>query len=156
VKMLLRTLFLLALTGPVIVGGAPVAPLVAEAEAADSVAIQMLVVHATDSVTGVDPRLQSLASSFKYFKYKGYKLLSSQNASLAVGKDTSFDLQGGRKVVVTLLAVDDTRAKVRVEISSASTKLLDTTVSVNRDGTFIVAGPRYEDGILMLPLRASY
>lgn len=155
--MLLRTLLLLALALPVAAVTAPVAPLVAEAQAADhTVAIQMLVVHATDSVTGVDPRLKSLESSFKYFKYKGYKLLSTQNAQLSAGKDTSFTLEGGRRVKVTVLAVDDARAKVRVEISNKESKLLDTTVSINRDGTFIVAGPRYEDGILMLPLRASY
>ena len=27
---------------------------------------------------------------------------------------------------------------------------------LNRDGTFIVAGPKFGDGILMLPLRATY
>ena len=35
-------------------------------------------------------------------------------------------------------------------------KLIDTTVKINRDGTFIVAGPAFKDGILILPLKASY
>lgn len=156
-KMLLRTLLCMCLVGPLALVAGPDLPIIAAAEAADhTVAVQMLVVHATDSTTGVDPRLQSLASSFKYFKYKGYKLLSTQNAQLSAGKDTSFTLEGNRKVKVTLISADDTRAKVRVEISTKDNKLLDTTVSINRDGTFIVAGPKYEDGILMLPLRASY
>ena len=35
-------------------------------------------------------------------------------------------------------------------------KLLDTTLSVNRNGTFIVAGPKHKDGVLVLPLTAKY
>jgi hypothetical protein len=121
------------------------------------VAIQILVVHATDSENGVDPRLQPLSSSFRYFKYKGYRLLTSQNADVAVGDDASFSIEGGRRLTVTLISKDDQRARVRLEMSNNNDgKLLDTTVSINRDGTFIVAGPKYKDGILMLPLRASY
>ena len=46
---------------------------------------------------------------------------------------------------------------MRVEITDKKgSKLLDTTVTVNRNGTFIVAGPRYRDGILVLPLTARY
>ena len=48
------------------------------------------------------------------------------------------------------------RARVRVEMSGNDGKLLDTTVSINRGGTFIVAGPKVKDGILMLPVRADY
>lgn len=125
-------------------------------KAANRVDIQILVVHATDSEAGIDPRLQSLASSFRYFKYRGYRLLTSQNADVAVGGDASFNVEGGRRLTVTLISKDDARARVRVEMSSDNGKLLDTTVSINRDGTFIVAGPKYKDGILMLPLRAAY
>jgi hypothetical protein len=142
-------------------GGAPAArPAAPSAPSAPRpagrVSITMLVVHATDSERGIDPRLESLASSFRYFKYAGYRLLSTQKADVAEGGDASFTIDGGRKVEVTLLSRDDARARVRVQMSNGDGKLLDTTVSINRDGTFIVAGPKYKDGILMLPLRASY
>jgi hypothetical protein len=115
-----------------------------------------MVVHATDSETGIDPRLKSLESSFRYFKYKGYRLLSTQTADVGVDDGQSFQIEGDRRLKVTLISRDDSRARVRVEMSNKDGKLLDTTVSINRDGTFIVAGPKYRDGILMLPLRASY
>ena len=118
--------------------------------------ITVMVVHATDSETGVDARLKSLASSFRYFKYRGYRLLTTQDAEIAVGGDARFDIEGDRRLKVSLISRDDQRARVRVEMSNGNGKLLDTTVSINRDGTFIVAGPKYRDGILMLPLRASY
>lgn len=118
--------------------------------------IHISVVHATDSESGIDPRLSALSSSFRYFKYKGYRLLSTQAADVSVGEDHSFPIEGNRRLKVTLISRDDTRARVRVEMTSDDGKLLDTTVSINRGGTFIVAGPRFKDGILMLPVRADY
>lgn len=120
------------------------------------VSMELMVVHATDSRPGVDPRLASLASSFRYFKYQGYWLLSTQRSPVGVGDGATFSVEGDRRVKVTLVSVDEERARVRVEMSNRDGKLLDTTVSINRNGTFIVAGPKYQDGILMLPLRASY
>ena len=118
--------------------------------------ITVTVVHATDSETGVDPRLDALASQFRYFKYKGYRVLSTQSADLSAGGDHTFTIEGERKMTVTLVEKNDTSARVRVEIDGKKGKLIDTTVKINRDGTFIVAGPAYKDGILVLPLKASY
>ncbi|MBM4367626.1 MAG: hypothetical protein FJ102_15550 [Deltaproteobacteria bacterium] len=118
--------------------------------------ITVHVVHATDSETGIDPRLQPLASQFRYLKYKGYRLLSTQNIDLVVGGEQSVTIEGDRKLGVALVSLDESRARVRVEIDGKKGKLIDTTVTINRDGTFIVAGPAYKDGILILPLRASY
>jgi hypothetical protein len=75
---------------------------------------------------------------------------------VVVGEDHNFPIDGGRRLKVTLISKDDARARVRVEITSDDGKLLDTTVSINRGGTFIVAGPTFKDGILMLPVRADY
>ncbi len=118
--------------------------------------ITVSVVHATDSESGVDPRLASLASQFRYLKYKGYRLLSTQSADLAPGAQKDFAIEGGRTLTVSLVSKDDAHARVRVEIDGKRGKLIDTTVKINRDGTFIVAGPQFKDGILILPLRASY
>ena len=118
--------------------------------------ITVTVVHATDSETGVDPRLEALASQFRIFRYKGYRVLSTQSADLAAGGDHTFAIEGDRKMTVTLVEKNETSARLRVEIEGKKGKLIDTTVKINRDGTFIVAGPAYKDGILVLPLRASY
>lgn len=135
-------------------GTPPAAP--ARPPAQGKVSIEIYAVHATDSEPGIDPRLSALASSFHYFKYKGYRLLSTQEAEVAVNEDHSFPIEGNLRLKVTLISRDDARARVRVEMSGQDGKLLDTTVSINRGGTFIVAGPRFKDGILMLPIRADY
>lgn len=123
---------------------------------AGRVQISVDVVHATDAESGVDPRLASFASQFRVFKYRGYRLLSTQSADVAPGGDHTFAIEGGRSLSVTLVSKDDTHARVRVEVSGKKGKLIDTTVKINRDGSFIVAGPNYKDGILILPLQVSY
>jgi hypothetical protein len=128
----------------------------AERPAANQVRLSLLVVHATDSESGVDPALGKLAKSFSHFKYKGYRLLAQHDADVRVNQDQSFSIEGGRTVLLTVLSKEDSDARVRVQVTGKGGKILDTTVKVNRDGTFIVAGPQYKDGILMLPLKASY
>ena len=155
----LATLFLAALTSgpalaaPVRGNGAANAP---KAEATDRVTIEVQVVHASDSFDTIDPALTSLASSLRYLKFKGYKLLSAPSAALKAGQESSFPLEGNRTITVKLVDRDDARARVRVTIARGDEKLLDSTVSINRDGTFIVAGPKFKDGILVLPLRARF
>ena len=133
-------------------GGAVPAP----ARAIDRVAFTVLVVKATDEESGVDPRLQSYASSFRYLKYKGYRLIDQLKAEVAVGGSTSLSVEGGRKLKLTLISVDSARAQIRLELSNAKGNLLDTTVRVNRDGSLVVGGPKVGDGMLLLPVRASY
>jgi hypothetical protein len=164
VLLLATVLAAMALSGPAHAQSrpapAPARPAAAGAATqkpvASRVGVHISVVHATDSESGIDPRLSALSSSFRYFKYKGYRLLSTQDADVSVGEDHNFPIEGGRRLKVTLISKDDARARVRVEITSDDGKLLDTTVSINRGGTFIVAGPTFKDGILMLPVRADY
>lgn len=119
--------------------------------------ITVSVVHATDSESGMDPAISpSMASQLRYFKRKGYRLLSTQSTDLATGGNETFSIEGGRTLTITLESKDDDHARVRVQLEGKKGILLDTTVKINRDGTFMVGGPRYKDGELYLPLKVSY
>jgi hypothetical protein len=120
------------------------------------VELKLLVVAASDSEAGVDPRLKPLQRHLEFLRYRGYQLLDTHNASLAPGGDATFSIVGNRRVNVLLKSRTPERAQFRVQVFSQGGKLLDTTLSVNRNGTFIVAGPRHQDGILILPLQARY
>jgi hypothetical protein len=134
----------------------PVSPPTAYRSEGGKVSVRLLVVAATDSHKGIDPRLQSLAKHLNFLRYQGYDLLNSYNASLGSDSDVTFTIEGGRRVTVNLLKKTPDKAQFRVQMFNQGGKLLDTTLSVNRNGTFIVAGPRYNDGILILPLQVSY
>lgn len=123
---------------------------------AGKVSVTLLVVAATDSHAGVDPRLGSLARHLSFLRYKGYDLLTTHNADISEGGSVTFSIDGARRVNVGLVKVSAEKAQFRVEMYNQGGKLLDTTLSVNRNGTFIVAGPKHKDGILILPLQAKY
>jgi len=121
------------------------------------VTLELPVVHATSAHSRVDPRLKDVARYLKNLRYTGYELLGTQRAQLSNKGSQTFAIVGNRKVKVELLQREAERVRVRVRITGAKgANLLDTTLWVNRNGTFIVAGPRHKDGILVLPLTARY
>ncbi len=127
------------------------------AETPGKVSVQMLVVAASDSHSGIDPQLQHLQRHLSFLRYNGYSLLDTYTAELTPGGSSTFQLVGNRRVTIALKARDAQRAQFRIQFyGRQDNKLLDTTLSVNRNGTVIVAGPKHEDGILILPLQARY
>ena len=123
----------------------------------DKVKVQLLVVHATTKSEEVDPRLKNLLPYFSSYKYSSFKLLKEQENSLSDKSKERFVINGQRILTVTLLSHDEKRARMKLKMTGAKGKvLLDTVISVNKNGTFIVAGPKYQEGILFLPITASY
>lgn len=121
------------------------------------VQLQMLVVHATTAHSNVDPKLSGLMKYLSPFKYTGFDLLNTHSASLGSNDGASFSIVGGRDVELTLLSTDEKAVRVRVQINQEQRgKLLDTTIRVNRNGSFIVAGPKHKEGVLVLPVTAKY
>ena len=137
---------------------APTAPLHnRNAPRANQVDVRMMVVYATETHSNVDSRLVSLTRYLSHMRFTGYELLETKSTGLGPNGSETFSIQGGRQMTVTLLSKDENRVRMRVQITAGrGSKLLDTTMSVNRNGTVIVAGPRYQEGILVLPLTVRY
>jgi len=124
---------------------------------AGKVQLDVLVVHATNSHSRVDQRVNKYLKYLKHLAYTGYSPLNDYSLMLSLNKVERVELAGGRKVVVELLQRDERRARLRIQIiAPKGGKLLDTTMSVSRNASVIVAGPRYQDGILVLPMTARY
>lgn len=158
-RLAARAAFAAALyLGAPMLGTAQAGPRAAGAEQpAGKITLELPVVYATSAHQRVDPRLSDIARYLKNLRYTGYELLGTQKAQLAPKGAQTFSLAGNRKVKVQLLAREAKRVRVRVRIIGAKgANLLDTTLWVNRNGTFIVAGPKHKDGILVLPLTARY
>ena len=121
------------------------------------VRLTMPVVYATEAHSNVDNRLKDIARYLKHLRYTGFELLDTHQAELAPRGQQSFTLEGGRRVTVELLSRDEKRARVRVQVvAGKGSKLIDSTMWIGRNSTIIFAGPRYKDGILVLPLTARY
>ena len=133
-------------------GGSP-----SRAVPAGKVQLDIMVVHATKSHNQWDSEVTKYQRYLKHLAYTGYTSLRNHSMVLAPNKVQRIELAGGRKVVVELLQRDERRARLRIQIiAPKGGKLLDSTMNVGRNASVIVAGPRYKDGILVLPMTASY
>lgn len=136
---------------------AEAAPTQADGPKVGKVDVTVHVIQATESNKKVDQRLSSLLRYLKPLRYTGYELLATHNVPVSGRSSASFNIAGDRKVTIELLDRDEKKARLRVQFMGAKgKKLLDTTVLVPRNGTFVVAGPRYGDGVLVLPVTARY
>jgi len=127
-----------------------------KAKATGSVNLEVMVVHAKEGSAHVDPKLDKLNLDLGHLRYENFTVLSTNKSTLVSGKPATFTVEGGRKVKVTLLSKDDARVRLKVQLFKGDKKLLETTVAVKRGSTFVVAGSKYDGGMLLLPITARY
>ncbi len=123
---------------------------------ADVVQIGLWTVHASNKTQGVDKGLKRIAKHLHNLNYTGFSLLGKERAGVSVQGTKRFSIVGEKFVEVTVLERGEKRARVRVQVHSPKGKLLDTTVSIRRNGFFMVAGPKHKKGVLVLPIFARY
>lgn len=122
-----------------------------------SIRLEMLVVHATTANKAVDPQVRPLMKYFRNYKFTGFSLLDSHTAKINDNSARTFEIEGNRSVTITMLSHTEKSAKLKmVIVEDKGKKILDTTVNINRNGTFIVAGPKFKEGVLFLPISAKY
>lgn len=119
--------------------------------------VQVMVVLAKDAPKRrVDPKLKAMEVHFGHLRYNDYTVLGTNGVQLAVGKSASFDVEGGRRLDITIVERSEKNVRMRVQMFKADKKLVDTVILIERGGTFILAGPQYQGGILLLPITANY
>jgi hypothetical protein len=133
-------------------------PVVAEAETQSPIEIEVLVIHATTEHTKKDDSIRHLLKYFANYKYTGYSLIKDHTTKLEDKQKKVFTLPGDLKMMVSIVSHNDKQAKVLVKITGQKDdhKYLDSTMTVPRNGNFMVAGPKYNNGILILPLSVKY
>ena len=126
-------------------------------EVAEHVRLEMMVVYGTTINSAVDPQLRPLMKYFRNYKFTGFSLLDSQQSKLYDKSAKTFSIEGNRKVTISLLSHTEKSARLKVVVlEGKKQKILDTTININRNGTFIIAGPKYKEGILFLPISVKY
>ena len=120
------------------------------------VSMSMMVVQASQDGTYMDPKLQSLERHLKFLSYTNFTVINQKRSELTQNAEKTFSLDGGKEVSVTLMSTENNKARLRVKVSSSRGNLVDTTISVNNGSTFVVAGPRHDGGVLILPITASF
>ncbi|MED5372348.1 MAG: hypothetical protein VX899_15115 [Myxococcota bacterium] len=128
-----------------------------KAPAVEKVAVQVMVVHAKDGPTRkVDPALKGMESHFSNLRYNEYSVLRTERDRLSTGETTTMEIEGGRKLEITVVEKNAQNVRMRVQMYKGEKKIVNTIIVVERGGTFILAGPQYQGGILILPITANY
>ncbi|AKU93091.1 hypothetical protein [Vulgatibacter incomptus] len=119
--------------------------------AAPAATVAVDVVLASKQPGDTDPRLAKFRTQFADFAYKSFKLVGSRLITVEEKQSTQVDLAGDHKLSVTFTKFE---ANGRAKLKLAVPGVMDTTISLARDGSVVVGGPALKsgDGVLFVPV----
>jgi hypothetical protein len=129
----------------------------ASSRAVDAVEVRIGAVLASNSTVEVEDeqRQESMRKQFnRLFPYSSYRLVKEQRERVAWGSKVGFDIPGGRYVMVIPKDYKNERVSMKVVVIDGTRPIIDTSVSIQDRGTFLVGGPRQADGVLILSIGA--
>ena len=102
-----------------------------------------------------DTRLASLEKQLRLMKYRSYRLLKEESQKVQRKGNATFDIPGGRSLVVTPQESGTKQLALRVHLQQGGKPLIDTTVRLNSGGNFLLGGPPHEGGALVISISAT-
>lgn len=143
----------LLVAGCLVVAGAAVAEMLTTPE--EGIEVRIDTVLAGNSDKGFDPALRPLKQPFRaLFPYSSYRLVQAERRMAAWRREEQFMLPGQRYLVIIPRGVQGDRVSLSLMLIQGSRPLVNTVLSLKNNGTFLVAGPRYNDGILIFAINA--
>lgn len=124
--------------------------------AGDEVEVRIDTVLASNAEKAFDPALASLRRPFiSLFPYSSYRLIQGEQRRVNWRREAEFMLPGGRYLIVMPRSYKDGRILLNVMLISGTRPLVNTTLALKNHGVFLVAGPRYGDGTLIIAIGAG-
>jgi hypothetical protein len=128
----------------------------ARAQESGGVEVRIGAVFASNTEQTFDQRLATLRRQFDtLFPYTSYRLIKEERRTVAWGRQAGFDLPGGRYLLVIPREYKDGRISMKLMLVEGSRPLFDTVVGLRNQGTFLVGGPRHQDGVLIIAIGAD-
>jgi len=128
----------------------------APARSQSSVSLTVQVIHASNAGTSVDPALAKIRAQLGSMKYSNYQLLETRPFSTALGAKHTMPLPGGRTLDLYPFGLSGGSLELLVTITDGSKRLLDTTFRLSNNGTILVGGPVYGEGVLLVAISSSF
>jgi len=121
----------------------------------DGVEVRIDTVLASNAGKTFDPALARLKRPFRgLFPYSSYRLIQGERRVMPWRREEQFLLPGGRYLVVMPRGIHDDRVSLGVMLIQGTRPLLNTVLSLKNRGVFLVGGPRYGDGVLIIAIGA--
>jgi len=102
-----------------------------------------------------DARLAPLEKQLKLMKYRSYRLLKEESQKVQRKGNATFDIPGGRSLVVTPQESGTKQLALRVHLQQGGKPLTDTTVRLDSGGNFLLGGYPHEGGALVISISAT-
>jgi hypothetical protein len=129
-----------------------------------AVSAEVIVLHATNDGTGIDPKIGRMPELGKppLSSYNSYKLLSRGTLVLAPGRATTTKLPNDGRLMVALKSVQASKKKgdperyvisESIEEPGGTTFLPLLEVNAKAGETFFVAGQKYKGGVLVIGIK---
>jgi hypothetical protein len=113
-------------------------------------------VLAADTGEGIDVRLLPMGGRLEsLFRYTTYRLISHQIGRAECGRKAAFTLPGGWIVNVEPSAVRDNMIAMELMLFNGTHPMLTTDVRLRNHSMFIIGGPHYRQGMLIIPIGAD-
>ncbi len=131
------------------------------ARAASATGHRIVLLHvdeviAADTGEGIDERLLPMGLRLQsIFRYTTYRLVSSQVGRTECGSAAAFTLPGGWIVHVEPNAVRDNMIAMELMLFQGARPMMTTDLRLRNHGMLIVGGPRYQQGMLIIPIGAD-
>jgi len=129
----------------------------AAAAHAGGVAVTIGSVLATDGEKReFDSRLVAMKPQFdSLFRYSSYRLVKQERRVLDWGQGASFDIPGGRYLVIAPKELRDAKVSMQVMLLEGGRPLVDTAVALRDHGVLLVGGPKQQEGVLIIAISAD-
>ena len=128
----------------------------AHAHAGSTVEVTIGSVLATDVGQDFDVRLAAMKAQFEsLFRYSSYRLVKQERRAIEWGAGASFDIPGGRYLVVTPKELRDSKVSMKVMLLEGGRPLVDTSVALRNHGVLLLGGPKQQEGVLIIAIGAE-
>jgi hypothetical protein len=114
-------------------------------------------VMAADTNEGIDKRLAAMTSQLRTlpFSYSTYRLVNSEDKRTSCGKMVAFALPGGRILHVAPRRIDGDMIAMELVLFQGDRPEMSTDLKLPNHAFLILGGPRYEQGMLIVFIRAD-
>src|SRR5579875_2279735 len=113
-------------------------------------------VLAADTNQGCDKQLSWLKHRLiKLFHYSTYHLVRHQEVHTRFGQTAMFTLPGGRILHIEPMGMDGGMIRMEVMLFQGEEPMMTTDLKIMNHGIFMVGGPRYERGTLIISIETE-
>jgi hypothetical protein len=113
-------------------------------------------VMAADTNEGTDPRIAPMGKKLQgLFGFSTYNLIGHNEGQTDCGKMIAFTLPGGKILHVQPRAIDGDMIAMEIVLFDGTRPMMTTDLKLKNNGTLIVGGPRYEQGMMIISIGAS-